>query len=158
MSKIKLIALDMDGTLLNDDGIITSYTHDVIGRALQQNIQVVLSTGRPLPLCSTFAEELQLDSYMITSNGAEIWTADHQLVERHPLTSEQMQALWETGDKRGLHMWLVATDQVFVNSERPINFFEHQWLKIGFGNLIEPIKKELLKKLEANDELEISNS
>lgn len=159
MTKIKLIALDMDGTLLNDDGVVTSYTHDVIQRVLQQNVQVVLSTGRPLPLCSPFAEELQLTTYIITSNGAEIWTVDHHLVEQHPLESEKMASLWQLGNDRGLHMWLVSSDQVFVDGQRPEDFYKHKWLKIGFGNLTESMKQELLRELENYDDgLEITNS
>ncbi|HLR70392.1 MAG TPA: Cof-type HAD-IIB family hydrolase [Pseudogracilibacillus sp.] len=158
MTNIKLIALDMDGTLLNDDGIVTSYTSHVIQRALQQEIQVVLSTGRPLPLCETYAEELQLTSYIITSNGAEIWTAKHELIEKHVLDAEKINALWEIGNKRRLHMWLVATDKVFRNAERPGNFTDYEWLKIGYGNLTETTKRELLQELNKKKDLEITNS
>lgn len=158
MAKIKLIALDMDGTLLNDDGVVTPYTHDVIQKALQQDVQVVLSTGRPLLMCSSYAEELQLTSYIITSNGAEIWTVDHKLIERHPLDARKVQALWELGNEKELHMWLVAADQVFRNAKRPEDFTNHEWLKMGYGNLTEPLKKYLLDQLKNEKELEITNS
>ncbi|MEI3606433.1 Cof-type HAD-IIB family hydrolase [Pseudogracilibacillus sp. SE30717A] len=158
MKKIKLIALDMDGTLLNDDGVVSPYTHDIIQQALAQGTEVVLSTGRPLPMCSTFAEELKLPSYIITSNGAEIWTVNHELIDRHPLEVEQIKRLWQLGYERNLHMWIVATDQVFVNRQRPENFEDHVWLKLGYGNLTEKVKRDLLSDLEHIEEIEITNS
>src|SRR5690625_2172610 len=158
MGNIKLIALDMDGTLLNDDGVVTPYTHNVIQQALQQDIQVVLSTGRPLPLCTTFAKELQLTSFIITSNGAEIWTVQHELIERKRLEAKKIKELWEIGNERELHMWLVATNQLFVNAERPENFTDYEWLKIGYGNLEEETKRELLEQLSKKKDHEITNS
>lgn len=158
MSKIKLIALDMDGTLLNDDGEVTPYTHDVIQQALQRGVEIVLSTGRPLPLCATFSEELNLSSYIITSNGAEIWTSDHEIIERYPLNAEKIETLWQLGNERNLHMWLVATDQIFVNARRPEKFADHEWLKIGYGNLTEATKTDLLNELNNFKDIEITNS
>ncbi len=158
MTKIKLIALDMDGTLLNDDGVVSTYTHTIIQKALERGVEVVLSTGRPLPMCATFAEELKLTSYIITSNGAEIWTVNHELIEQHPLDIDQMEMLWKLGNERNLHMWLVATDQVFINKQRPQNFADHKWLKFGFGDLTETVKRELLSELESMKEIEITNS
>ena len=158
MSKTKLIALDMDGTLLNDDGVVTSYTHDVIQQALKQGVEVVLSTGRPLSLCTTFSEELNLPSYIITSNGAEIWTVEHELIERHPIESKKIETLWQLGNERNLHMWLVATDQIFGNAGRPENFADHEWLKIGYGNLTEQTKAEMLHELRGFKNIEVTNS
>src|SRR5690625_964697 len=158
MRTIKLIALDMDGTLLNDDGVVTPYTHDVIQAALQQEIHVVLTTGRPLPMCSTFAEELNLSSYIITSNGAEIWTRDHKLIEYEPLEVKKVETLWKLGHKHGLHMWMVAADRLFVDAKRPKYFDDHSWSKIGYGNLTESVKSELLSVLEKDNQLEVTSS
>lgn len=158
MNKVKLIALDMDGTLLNDDGIVTEYTKRVIDKALQKNIKVVLSTGRPLQMCSSYADELELTSYIITSNGAEIWTDKHQLLERHTMDSNKIQDLWELGNANEFHMWLVATDELFVNRRRPESFHDYKWLKIGYGNLDEQAKRLLLQKLEKDSRIEITNS
>ena len=44
----KLIALDMDGTLLNPHGQITPRTHAAIAAARAQGVTVVLTSGRPL--------------------------------------------------------------------------------------------------------------
>lgn len=158
MSDIKLIALDMDGTLLQDDWGVSKHTKEVIKQALAQNIQVVLCTGRPLSMCEHYAKDLQLDSYIITNNGAEIWTVDHELIERHIFTPGKVERLWNLGKKYNLHMWTVAVDGIFSKSTRPDDFSQHEWLKIGYGNLDEQMKTNLLHELEEDSTIEITNS
>lgn len=158
MTNIKLIALDMDGTLLNDDGVITPYTQKVIEQAQAQQVTVVLSTGRPLSMCTNFAEQLGLHSYLITANGAETWTFDHKLLERHLLDASKIRKLWEIGNKHKVHMWLVATDNIFIDDIVPENFSEYDWLKIGYGRLTENEKQLLLNEICNDDTIEISNS
>lgn len=71
--KIQLVALDLDGTLLQNNGQISEYTKQKIHDAVQGGVTVVISTGRPyvgLPLKA--AEELGI-RYAITTNGAGIY-------------------------------------------------------------------------------------
>ncbi len=158
MDKIKIIALDMDGTLLNDEGIVTVYTKKVIRRALDRNIKVLLSTGRPLEMCISFARDLRLPSYIITSNGAEIYTAEEKLVEQHTIDPKKMEQMWQVGHARDLHMWLVAADAVFTEGRRPSDFTKHDWLKMGYGNLTEANKLDLMEQLKSFHPVEITNS
>ena len=46
--KIKMIAFDCDGTLLNDKKEMTEYTRNVLMQAIEQGIEVLAATGRPL--------------------------------------------------------------------------------------------------------------
>ena len=71
----KLIALDIDGTLLNTDKKITSNVFNSIQDAKQNGAKVVLSTGRPLPGVTPLLEELNLTDdgdYVICFNGAVV--------------------------------------------------------------------------------------
>lgn len=158
MSKIKLVTLDMDGTLLQDDQEVSTYTKEVINQALAQGVQVVLCTGRPLPMCYDYAVDLALNSYIVTSNGAEIWTVDKQLIERHTFPAEKIETLWKLGNEKNLHMWTVATDELFHSSTRPNNFYDHDWLKIGFGRLDVSTRNELYTKLKDDSTIEVTNS
>lgn len=158
MGNIKLIALDMDGTLLNDKGIVTEYTKEVLTRALDQGVHIILSTGRPLDMCISYAKELSLPSYIITSNGAEIFNADETLIEQHTMDEETFKQLWEIGHRRGLHMWMVASGEIFHNGERPEDFSAYQWLKIGYGNLTEADKTYVMDELDKLSNLEVTNS
>ncbi len=69
----KLIALDLDGTLLSDTGEITPYTKSQIRSAVNRGISVVISSGRPLTgIPAKEALELGI-SYAITTNGAAVY-------------------------------------------------------------------------------------
>lgn len=158
MSKIKLVALDMDGTLLNDENIVTDYTKKVLKRAIDQGVHIVLSTGRPLEMCISYVKDLELPSYVITSNGAEIFQADETLLEQHTIDEAKLSKLWEIGHRHDLHMWMVASDKIFYEGNRPDNFADYQWLKIGYGNLSENDKMYVMQELGQLDDLEITNS
>ena len=57
MSKIDLIALDLDGTLLDPEGKITRESKEAIAQAREAGIQVLLATGRAAPEAAWFARE-----------------------------------------------------------------------------------------------------
>ncbi len=70
--KIKMIGLDLDGTLLTDKKELTSYTREVLQKAIAKGVVVLVATGRPY---SGIPKEL-LDfpgmRYVLTTNGARI--------------------------------------------------------------------------------------
>jgi len=71
----KLIALDIDGTLLNSDKKITSDVFNSIQEAKKSGAKVVLSTGRPLPGVTPLLKQLNLTDegdYVICFNGAVV--------------------------------------------------------------------------------------
>ena len=73
MTPIQLVALDLDGTLFNHDGIITEKTKNEIKRITKQGVYVVISTGRPyngVPFAQI--QDTGID-YAITTNGAAIY-------------------------------------------------------------------------------------
>ena len=55
---IKLVAVDMDGTLLNENNVLSPKTIEVVKAAKAQGIKVVLCTGRPLTGVTPFLHEL----------------------------------------------------------------------------------------------------
>lgn len=72
MEKIKIIALDMDGTTLNNEKIITEETHSAIKKAHQQGISIVPATGRSLSGLPKELIELPI-RYSILKNGAIVY-------------------------------------------------------------------------------------
>lgn len=92
--KIKLIALDLDGTLYNTNGQISDKNREVLKYAIDRGITVVISTGRPyvgLPLSDL--KEIGID-YAITSNGAGIYrVADKTCLLEDAISPEEGAAL-----------------------------------------------------------------
>lgn len=69
----KLIALDIDGTLINSSHQLTDSVKKSIKKAKEKGVKVVLCTGRPLKGVEQFLEELNLNEkgdYAATFNGA----------------------------------------------------------------------------------------
>ncbi len=72
-NKIKLVALDMDGTLFNDKLEITEENQRMIRAAVEAGVHVIISTGRPyIGLPNDALAELGM-RYVITSNGGGIY-------------------------------------------------------------------------------------
>lgn len=154
---IKLIALDMDGTLLTSEEKVTERTRKAIKQAMDKDVHVVISTGRWLSSCYPYAESLELDSYLVTSNGGEIWTMEKELIERHTIEPEMMEKMWDLGNQYDMGCWMVATDAVW-RGERPDDFSEHKWLKIGFDSHLPANLEKLIEDLSYYNELELTNS
>lgn len=70
MPKIKLIATDMDGTLLNDEKKITAENAVAIKLAQEHGIKFVLASGRMFEASKPYADALGLDTPIISYNGS----------------------------------------------------------------------------------------
>ncbi|SFA87598.1 hypothetical protein SAMN04488072_10313 [Lentibacillus halodurans] len=154
---IKLIALDMDGTLLNSEQAVSDFNREKIAQALAKDVHVVLSTGRWLSSCYPYAESLNLSSYLITCNGGEIWTVDKELRERHLLNPERVQMMWELADDMGINTWMVSTDKIWYGNG-PDHFSDHEWLKYGCDSHDTEKLDTIVKELSYYDDLELTNS
>ncbi|PTX53985.1 hypothetical protein C8P63_12441 [Melghirimyces profundicolus] len=155
--QFKLIALDIDGTLLNEKGQISEANRKAIAEAREKGIHVVLSTGRSISTCSQFAESLKLDSYLVTVNGSEIWDCAGNLLERNILDVACIQTMWELTKKYKTRFWAVTIDKVW-REEFPTDISLHQWLKYGFDIDDDVVRERVLEELSQNHQLEISNS
>ena len=75
MSKIKVLALDLDGTLTNDQKIVTPRTRAALDAAIAQGVTVVLASGRPTAGILPLAKDLGLDQKggcILSYNGGKI--------------------------------------------------------------------------------------
>ena len=69
----KLIAIDLDGTLLNSYGTISEEDKIALKRAIEKGIKVVLTSGRGTMSVKNFANELDIQGEIICGNGAIIY-------------------------------------------------------------------------------------
>lgn len=66
----KLVAIDLDGTLLNSYGEVSNKNKEIIQKAIKKNVEVVLTSGRPIMSVKNLANEIGCNNYMICGNGA----------------------------------------------------------------------------------------
>ncbi|MGK3719067.1 Cof-type HAD-IIB family hydrolase [Priestia megaterium] len=155
--EFKLIALDMDGTLLNNQQEISKENREAIAKAQEQGVHVVLSTGRSLLTCREYAQSLQLSSYLITVNGSEIWDESGQLVERKLIDASSIEKMWNLTQEHKLNFWAVTTDKVW-RDEFPEDIASQEWLKFGYDIPDDALREEVLKQIAGISDFEISNS
>ncbi|OIK15664.1 phosphoglycolate phosphatase, TA0175-type [Bacillus sp. MUM 116] len=154
---IKLIALDMDGTLLNDKGEVSEGNRLAIKEAQEKGIFVVLSTGRSLRTCKEHADSLELTSFLVTVNGSEIWDDKRELVERNLVNSDLIQWMWELSKQHKTKFWAISTTKNWFN-DMPEDILGFEWLKFGFDIDDDEIRETIMKELKAKGEFELSNS
>lgn len=69
----KLIAIDLDGTLLNSYGLISEKNREAIKKAQENGVKIVLASGRTTNSVKSLAEELGGNEYIICGNGSLIY-------------------------------------------------------------------------------------
>lgn len=69
----KLVAIDLDGTMLNQYGVVTEKTKEVIKKTIQKGTEVIIASGRPIDSIKTIAKEIGSEKYFIAGNGALIY-------------------------------------------------------------------------------------
>ncbi|WP_163539514.1 Cof-type HAD-IIB family hydrolase [Gracilibacillus sp. YIM 98692] len=153
---IRLIALDMDGTLLNEQDEVTQACKDAIKKARDKGVEVIISTGRHYRTSAPVAKELDIH-YLVTVNGSEVWTLSGELISRQHLDAAIVSKLVELKEKHQTWAWLASVDQVW-RGEVPTDIDAHQWLKFGFDTDNHEVKEEIIRTIEEWGEVEWSNS
>jgi Cof subfamily protein (haloacid dehalogenase superfamily) len=74
-SRCRLLAVDLDGTLLRDDGTIDPRDQQAVRRARAAGLRVVLATGRLPAACAPIAEALELAQPIIGLDGAGLFSS-----------------------------------------------------------------------------------
>ena len=69
----KLIAVDLDGTMLNSYGEVTENTKRVLKQTKQKGAEVVIASGRSIDSIKYIASEIDSSKYMIAGNGAIVY-------------------------------------------------------------------------------------
>ena len=73
----RLLALDIDGTLVTDDRVVTERTVTAIGLAVKKGVWVTLCTGRSISTSRPVAEQVQLNAPLILNGGALLYDISH---------------------------------------------------------------------------------
>lgn len=113
---IRLIALDLDGTLLDPAGQITHETKAAIAQARQAGIKVVLSTGRAVPEAADFAAQAGCDSLSVCLGGAAL--SDNRTLEhlrRWDMPSATAQKALELCLNREIELMIFAGEQIVLD-------------------------------------------
>jgi HAD superfamily hydrolase (TIGR01484 family) len=158
MGKYKLLALDMDGTVLNEDQLVSEANRQAIAAAIEAGVTVMFSTGRGIHSARPFIDELKLQSPIVTINGGEVWRAPDDLYKRHLMDAKWIRQMHEMAIEYDSWFWAYAIEGVYNRDNWPGDIDQIEWLKFGYYS--ENLEKlaAIRKELESWRVFEISNS
>ncbi|MDR2522598.1 MAG: Cof-type HAD-IIB family hydrolase [Synergistaceae bacterium] len=110
----KLVALDLDNTLLNPDSVISEYAVRVLRAIEKTGVRVTFCTGRPYPGVLFYIRQVGLDSPGVFCNGAQIRDG-RQVLEECPLPIEDTKLAVRLGEENGAHPRVYINDRLYVS-------------------------------------------
>lgn len=113
---VKLIATDMDGTLLNQHHLVSAENARAIQEAQEQGIRVVVATGRSYREAQPVLQLAGIACPIICVNGAEIRTADGEIVKSVPLALEDYLAVEAVLREEGIYFEMYTNQGTFTNN------------------------------------------
>ena len=99
----KIIACDLDDTLLDDEGRISQKNKEAIDKLDIYGIKFILCTGRTLKSVTPFYKELSLRTPVITSGGTQVFDSEGNMIYHDLLPAETTHELLKYSLERGLH-------------------------------------------------------
>ncbi len=118
---VRMIALDLDGTLLRRDGGIGARTREALATAHARGVEIVLASGRMTPAMESTAALLGLDGCLVSYNGAVVCGRAAQGRKRlfdRPLPVEIARELVAYGRKQRLQINFYH-DDVILSEDAP---------------------------------------
>ncbi|QGU96101.1 sugar-phosphatase [Clostridium bovifaecis] len=111
----KLIALDMDGTLLDKNNTISRENSLSIKRAKEKGVKIVLATGRTLKGIKTYLKELDImdnDNYCVTCNGSiVINSGTEEILTKMLLSYKDLLYLYDLSKRLGIYIHALTTSK-----------------------------------------------
>ncbi len=122
---IRLLALDLDGTLIGDDLVISPRVRRAITAAWECGVAVTLATGRMFDATLTFARDLGITAPLICYQGGLIQAPDSDApLYRATMEPALVREVLEWQARRGWHVVLYADEDVFVGGQQyPETFY-----------------------------------
>ena len=161
MANYRLVALDMDGTLLNDRLEISERNAAAIRKALDAGVAVCLATGRGVQNVLPYTDQLGLTTPMITVNGSEIWHRPGELHRRTLMDEAVVRRLRELALESDVWYWAYAVDGIY-NRERWVATEDEartkQWLKFGYYSEDAKLLAGIRETVASWGGLELTNS
>lgn len=124
----KLIAVDMDGTLLNEKKEVSNKCRKLISKLMEDGKKVVLATGRPLKGILPYLQTLDLlkeNNYVVTYNGALVQSArGDEILYNKPLSLDSYKELYVVSKELGVNIHALTDKSVLTPKNNPYTGIE----------------------------------
>ncbi len=114
---IKLIASDMDGTLLNDDHMISEENLKAIRKAQEMGRHFTIVTGRDYGAVKSYLDECNLKCECILSNGAEYRDVDGNIIESVYMNKTSVKIVFDILNEANLCIQLMTNKGSYITNK-----------------------------------------
>lgn len=127
---IKLVAVDIDGTLLTNDRKVTPEVFEAVQEAKKQGVKVIIATGRPIPGVQPLLNELNLreeGDYVITFNGGLVQdTSTGENIITETMTYEDYLDIEFLSRKLDVHMHAITKKGIYTANRNIGKYTVHE--------------------------------
>jgi len=127
--RFKLIAADIDGTLLDDDKNFPERNREALLRAAEMGVTIVLASGRMTSCISPWYDLLGIDGPIIAYNGARVVgpaAEGRKALFHQPLQAEYADAVIEFHESSGVHLNYYLDDKLYAKDNDDMR----QWVEV----------------------------
>lgn len=133
-TRIRLVALDLDGTLIGPDLVIRPRVRDAIVRARRAGAEITIITGRMFAAARPFAETLGITGPIVCYQGAAVFDSTTGATLREtPVKPDVTREVLEWAHAHGVHVQCYADDTLYVEE---INRFSERYTTLA---RVEPV-------------------
>jgi len=145
---IKLIASDMDGTLLNDKMAVSDRNIEAIKNAKKAGIEFLIATGRSLEEAKPFLKDRVHPGY-ITLNGAEVYDSNLKLISSNPISHASKIKVINYFHEHKVYFEVVTNKGIFSdNKELRVSSLAELLVKLNPGTTYEAALKDTLERVK----------
>ena len=158
----KLVAIDLDGTLLNSYGEVSNENKQAIKNAINKGVEVVLSSGRIGDSVESIAHDLSANNYYISGNGSMLYNMQEDKIEyENFIEKEKMLKLIKICEENSIYYSIYTENMVITKSLKyNVAFYNYENSKKAFDkrtniNIVQNIY-EYVENLKNNKFLKIT--
>lgn len=155
---IKLIATDMDGTLLNSAHEVSEENIKAIEYAQSKGVTVVIATGRAFYEANTPIKPTGLKVPFICLNGAEVRDEEFNIRHTSKLSDQQIKDVTSILDKYSLYYQVYTSARIYTeDKEKDLQIYLDIAEKMGHTPDVEKIRNAIQKRIDNGSLKEVSN-
>ena len=145
----KLVAMDLDGTLLSDELEITDRDRQAVKRLLDNDIKLILASGRPMQSMLNYAKQLDVDLPLVSSNGALVYNIKEDNISFKTLIpTEVTKEIIAYAKERSFPLSIYTKEEIITLDDKMAQgHLEHEGIEAKKVDSITELEKDVVKIL-----------
>lgn len=143
---MKLIASDMDGTLLNENGVISEANAQAVKKAIDKGVEFIAATGRSYQAANTPLQAAGITCPIISLNGAVTYQENGKVINSIPMDKQAAARIVDECSKLGMYVELFTDKGVLSESREHFLDILMDILHTAHPNISEMEMREMVEQ------------